>query len=921
MPRQLTVTLLVVLLGTFLASCDSSTPGATLDAVRQRIAQGDYPGAVIDLKSEIERDPENGELRFLLGSVLRKQADLAGAEIELDRARSLGFEQRKTLAELVELHLQRGQPRKAMELIESLDEKLRSEDAIRVQQADALFALGDVAKAKAIYESLAPSHPKDGRVIAGLARVASAGGKLDEAVDLVGKALSADPDSLEALQLQANLFSRLGKHQQAIAAFEKLLKVNAYHPAAYEGLVSAHLGAGDIPGAEAALGRYQASRLSPAATQYLAAFIANAKGEQTRSRDLLRELLKTTPDHEGANMLAGMVEQSLGNYPAAARHFRKVLDTRPDDPSANVMLGMGLLRSRNVTDAKALAEKLLRDHPQTPAFWALAGQVYLFTGENAKAIVLLQRAVQAAPDNSNLKAQLGEAQLRIGDIAGGVRNLREAAEQGVPDTGAITALVAHYLKSGDTKNAGVVVDGYLAKQPKQSMGYELQALVHLARKDTPAARKALDTAAELAPQSYRIQRQLVLLDLEAKQPDQAIKRLQDFTAANPRNADAVLLLVKLLAGSQSGGEATLKLLEKAISANPTDARLWREKVDQLLKRRDVEAAQTAAKQAAAALPGDPTVEELTARVQMVRGDLSAASYGYEKLAVTPKADIAGALGLADIHAQQQQWGKAREAVKRAIANHPNDLTLHAVLLDISQKSGDRATALKDAETIAAKWPDEPFGYLATGRLLTAANRQAEAEQAFRRGLAKTDNAAVLAELYGLLDRRGAAQAAEKEAVQWLGRHPNSPGIWAFVGDARVRRGDLAGAEEMFRKLVASQPTQIQALDRLARVLAKRDNREALDVAAKMVQLAPESAVALSSAGAVYLKFDRTSESVDLLKKAVAKMPSSPVVRLRYAEALKKTGDGAGAKQQVTEALALNPAGELLTALVDLQKSL
>jgi len=379
--------------------------------------------------------------------------------------------------------------------------------------------------------------------------------------------------------------------------------------------------------------------------------------------------------------------------------------------------------------------------------------------------------------------------------------------------------------------------------------------------------------------------------------------------------------MKLLAGSQSGGEATLKTLETAISANPTDARLWREKVEQLLRRRDVEAAQTAAKKASAALPGDPTVEELTARVQMVRGDLSAASYGYEKLAVTPNADIAGALGLADIHAQQQQWDKAREAVKRAIANHPNDLTLHAVLLDISQRSGDRALALKDAETIAARWPDEPFGYVATGRLLVAANRQVDAEPVLRRGLAKTDNAAVLAELYGLLDRRGAAQAAEKEAAQWLGRHPNSPSIWAFVGDARLRRGDLAGAEEMFRKLVASQPSQIQALDRLARVLAKRDNREALDVAGRMVQLAPDSAVALSSAGAVYLKFDRTSESVDLLKKAVAKMPSSPVVRLRFAEALKKAGDGAGAKQQVTEALGLNPVGELRTALLDLQKSL
>lgn len=823
--------------------------------------------------------------------------------------------------ELIEVHLDRGQWKRARELINDASKEGGLEPGLIVLDAETSFSLGELEKAEAGYRKVLGAHPQDPRALAGLAKVAAVSGRMDEARSLVEQAVQTAPASRHALQTRANLLAQQQNYRGAASDYEKVLEINLYNPSAHEGLISAHLGLGDVDKAEAALGRYNKTGLGRGGVIYLGALVAHARGDLSRARDLLKELLKSSPDSEEANLLAGTIEHDAGNFTGAERHLRKVLAVKTDAVPANVLLALGLARAGRLDEAKGHIQKLLKSYPNVPPYLAAAGQIYLTSGEPGKGLIFLEQAAKTAPPDSPLLVQLGQARLATGDVQGGLSILQRALEPEIPSTSAFLTLVEHFVRKQDLKSSSDLVEKYVNKRPQDPLGYEMRAFIELARRNRDSARTALNKASELAPESYRVLRQHVLMDLEANEADAAIKRLQEFLSRNPRNPEGILLLAQLVDGKAPGGPEAQKVLDAGIAANPASSRLWREKVERLLRKKDFEGARDAAKQAAAALPDDPTAAELEARVQLAQGDLTSAAYGYEKLAATPNAEIGGALGVAEIHVQRREWSKARDAVKRAIAKHPNDLTLHAVLLDISQKSGDEGAALKDAETIAAKWPSEPFGHLAAGRLLTAANRQAEAEQAFRRGLAKTDNAAVLAELYGLLDRRGAVQAAEKEAAQWLGRHPNTPSIWAFVGDARVRRGDLAGAEEMFRKLVASQPTQIQALDRLARVLAKRDSREALDVAAKMVQLAPESAVALSSAGAVYLKFDRTSESVDLLKKAVAKMPSSAVVRLRYAEALKKTGDGAGAKQQITEALALNPAGELRTALVDLQKSL
>lgn len=71
--------------------------------------------------------------------------------------------------------------------------------------ADRLLADGMLDRAERIYGQIAEADPRNAMAVVGLARVAVARGRLDEAGATVRRALEIDPDDALARQLEADL--------------------------------------------------------------------------------------------------------------------------------------------------------------------------------------------------------------------------------------------------------------------------------------------------------------------------------------------------------------------------------------------------------------------------------------------------------------------------------------------------------------------------------------------------------------------------------------------------------------------------------------------------------------------------------------------------------------------------------------------
>ena len=75
------------LLAAGMAGCGKSEDPQTLVADAQRYQEkGDNSAAIIQLKNALQKNPDDPETRYLLGTIYRKTGELQSAEKELRRA-------------------------------------------------------------------------------------------------------------------------------------------------------------------------------------------------------------------------------------------------------------------------------------------------------------------------------------------------------------------------------------------------------------------------------------------------------------------------------------------------------------------------------------------------------------------------------------------------------------------------------------------------------------------------------------------------------------------------------------------------------------------------------------------------------------------------------------------------------------------
>ena len=83
-PRALAIAALAAVA---LAGCGKpATPEALVESAKAFSAKGDHKAAAIQLRNLLQKQPDNGQGRYLLGLALNEQGDYVTAEKELRKA-------------------------------------------------------------------------------------------------------------------------------------------------------------------------------------------------------------------------------------------------------------------------------------------------------------------------------------------------------------------------------------------------------------------------------------------------------------------------------------------------------------------------------------------------------------------------------------------------------------------------------------------------------------------------------------------------------------------------------------------------------------------------------------------------------------------------------------------------------------------
>src|SRR5690606_10944607 len=151
---------LMALASVLIAGRSPSTPDDLVASARESAAKEDYQAARIHLKNALKSDSSFPEARFLCGQILFQIGDVAGAVVELRRAKSFGYPADEVNKVLARVLVERGEYRKAIEEFAGLQPAKPEDQAVLYTAVgQARMALGAHSEAQANFDAALAAQP------------------------------------------------------------------------------------------------------------------------------------------------------------------------------------------------------------------------------------------------------------------------------------------------------------------------------------------------------------------------------------------------------------------------------------------------------------------------------------------------------------------------------------------------------------------------------------------------------------------------------------------------------------------------------------------------------------------------------------------------------------------------------------------
>lgn len=269
--------------------------------------------------------------------------------------------------------------------------------------------------------------------------------------------------------------------------------------------------------------------------------------------------------------------------------------------------------------------------------------------------------------------------------------------------------------------------------------------------------------------------------------------------------------------------------------------------------------------------------------------------------------------------------EATLALAAAARLAPGLLAVREARADVFQARGQTARAVDELNALAALEPDRAERAVAVAAAFASAGRHESAVLALGRAAERfPDSALVFTTLGGVWLRvaeSGDGVALEK-ALSSLARAASLGGAsgdtLALLGQARLRAGDLAGAERDLRAAILNVPVRPEAFRALADVLERRHQPAgALEALARFATLTAGTAAAgavTPRLGDLAMRVGDPHGAAYWYERAAVELGPSATLLLKRAEAELSRGDRDHARQLVGEGLAIEPGHAALRAL-------
>jgi tetratricopeptide (TPR) repeat protein len=252
---------------------------------------------------------------------------------------------------------------------------------------------------------------------------------------------------------------------------------------------------------------------------------------------------------------------------------------------------------------------------------------------------------------------------------------------------------------------------------------------------------------------------------------------------------------------------------------------------------------------------------------------------------------------------------ARSTLTAGIAASPRNYQLYQDLAMIDLRSTGVEAALATADRLIGQDRDFTDLKALKGDLYLAANRPADAVDAFQKEYQANPSSLLALRLSGADMRAGHIDSATNLLIEWTSQHPEDGAALQQLSEILLATEQYKDAAIYLEQLLKRKPYDAVALNNLAWIYQQRGDERALATARRAYVLAPNAQTA-DTLGWILVTGGDAVNGVALLRQATTEASSDPRVVYHYAVALKDTGDKNEAIKQLTVVVGMKgPAKE------------
>lgn len=907
------------LLSSLLAALLISSPAFAQDAAKasrffedalQRYEKRDFAGAIVQLKNALQADKNQLSVHVLLGKALLADSQAAAAEFEFGEAIRLGVNRAEVAVSLATAMNAQGKQPQMLE-----DPRLQPaglppgiQQQLLLERASAQSDMGDGATALATVQAARALNVNDPGSWLAEVPLRVRARQFPAATAAADQAVKLAPDSAEALYQKASVFHASGQVAQALAGYEKALKVDAKHAESHLARAGLLVDLQRDADALTAINELQQLKNKDPRGAYLRALLAERANDKATARASLKQvtdLLDPVPiDYIRYRtqflMLNGLAHFSLGELEKAKPYLELAARQQPGSPLTKLLAQVALAEP-NVPRAIELLDGYVKARPGDGQALLMLASAHMSQGRHTRAVQLMQDALKAK-DSAEYRTALGLSLLQSGQPSMAEEQLSQAYKSDPKQTYAGLALVTVYLRDGQMPKALAVADNLARANPNNAAVQMAQALAKTQARDYAGGRAGYEKVLRLDPRLTEAKLGLARIDTITGNFAASEKRLKAAIKDDERNTDILFELALLNERSGKNDEA-LKWLESAVAASgPRETRMNFALVAWHLRKGAPASAVDAAKVLLAKLPEDVEALQAYAAAQLANGDAAAARATLTNASRRASFDTPRLVEIARQQSASQDLKGAAYTLDKALGGSPNDVAALAMLSSVELAQGNLPTAEQRARQVTELAPKSALGYNLLAEAALRKGQPAAALEALRKAYDLEKSSLALTRLMRAQAMQGAEKQATELANAWLAKNPADNGVRGALAELHVRARDFPAARKQFEAALKYAPNNANLLNNLANVLIELKDPGAVDLAERALKADGRNPMLLDTTGWANHHAGRSDRALQLLRDARLRAPDNRDIRYHLAAVLAQMGRKGEAKEELQTAL-------------------